>query len=94
MTGAVVVGVVAGIIARIAFPADAFRMVGAATSWVVSILLGLVGAIGGWLVLNVWLGVGDEGGYQVAELWGPLIGVLVVLPFTSLIIRVFEREGD
>lgn len=94
MIGAVVVGIVAGVIARVAFPADAFRMVGTATSWVVSVVLGLVGAIGGWLVLTVGLGVGEAGGYQVAELWGPIIGAVLVLPFTSLLVRILEREGD
>jgi uncharacterized membrane protein YeaQ/YmgE (transglycosylase-associated protein family) len=45
MLGAVLLGLVAGVIARLLTPGDVFRNMSGPTSWLASIALGLAGAI-------------------------------------------------
>lgn len=94
LVGAVVVGVVAGALLRALGPVGALRQLSPVASWLVPVVLGVAGAVAGWLLLTVWAGLGDVSGFQAPELVGPLVGAAVVLPFTSLVVRMFEREGD
>src|SRR4029453_1805516 len=59
MLGAVLLGLVAGAVARALMPGDVFRNMSGPTSWLVSIALGLAGAILGYLIFTVGLGIGD-----------------------------------
>jgi uncharacterized membrane protein YeaQ/YmgE (transglycosylase-associated protein family) len=56
MLGAVLLGLVAGVIARMLMPGDVFRTMSGPTSWLASIALGLAGAIVGYLIFTVGLG--------------------------------------
>jgi uncharacterized membrane protein YeaQ/YmgE (transglycosylase-associated protein family) len=67
MLGAVLLGLVAGVIARMLVPGDVFRTMSGPTSWLASIALGLAGAILGYLIFTVGLGIGDT---DVFEWWG------------------------
>ena len=60
MIGALLVGLVAGVIGRSLMPLDAFRHMSGPASWGVSILLGLGGALLGWLIFTLGLGIGDD----------------------------------
>ena len=59
MLGAVLLGLVAGAVARALMPGDVFRNMSGPTSWLVSIALGLAGAVLGYLIFTVGLGIGD-----------------------------------
>ena len=53
MLGAVLLGLVAGVIARMLMPGDVFRNMSGPSSWLASIALGLAGAILGYLIFTV-----------------------------------------
>jgi uncharacterized membrane protein YeaQ/YmgE (transglycosylase-associated protein family) len=59
MLGAVLLGLVAGVIARTLMPGDVFRNMSGPASWMASIALGLAGAVLGYLIFTVGLGIGD-----------------------------------
>src|SRR4029453_15796370 len=59
MLGAVLLGLVAGVIARTMMPGDVFRNMSGPASWMASIALGLAGAVLGYLIFTVGLGIGD-----------------------------------
>ena len=56
MLGAVLLGLVAGAVARTLMPGDVFRNLSGPSSWLASILLGLAGAILGYLIISAIIG--------------------------------------
>jgi uncharacterized membrane protein YeaQ/YmgE (transglycosylase-associated protein family) len=87
MCGALLLGFVAGAIARILMPGDVFRRMSGPVSWLVSILLGLVGAVVGYLVFTVLLGIGDTDIFDWGGIVGAIIGSLIVLPIAGLLLN-------
>jgi len=79
MLGAVLLGLVAGVIARALVPGDAFRDMSGPTSWLASIALGLAGAILGYLIFTVGLGIGDTDVFDWGGLLSAIIGTVIVL---------------
>jgi uncharacterized membrane protein YeaQ/YmgE (transglycosylase-associated protein family) len=92
MIGALIVGLVAGAIGRMLMPADAFRHMSGPASWGVSILLGLAGALLGYLIFTVGLGIGDDDVFDWGGIWGAIIGVLILLPIVTWILRRTQRR--
>jgi uncharacterized membrane protein YeaQ/YmgE (transglycosylase-associated protein family) len=92
MIGALLVGFVAGVIARVLMPRDAFRKMSGPASWGVSILLGLVGALVGWLIFTVGMGIGDTDIFDWGGIFGAVIGSLIVLAFANWFMRRSAAE--
>jgi uncharacterized membrane protein YeaQ/YmgE (transglycosylase-associated protein family) len=78
MLGAVLLGLVAGVIARMLVPGDVFRTMSGPASWLASIALGLAGAILGYLIFTVV----DWGGILSA-----IIGTVIVLLVVGFFVR-------
>jgi uncharacterized membrane protein YeaQ/YmgE (transglycosylase-associated protein family) len=87
MVGALMLGFVAGVIARMMMPGDVFRKMGGPKSWGISILLGLAGALVGWVIFTLGLGIGDDDIFDWGGLIGAIIGTVIVLAFANWFFR-------
>ena len=91
MLGAVLLGLVAGVIARMLVPGDVFRSMSGPASWLASIALGLAGAIVGYLIFTVGLGIGDTDVFDWGGILSAIIGTVIVLLIAGYILR---RRGS
>ena len=87
MVGALLLGFVAGVIARVLMPGDAFRKMSGPASWLVSIGLGLAGALVGYLIFTVGLGIGDDDIFDWGGILSAIIGTLIVIPIAGWLLR-------
>ena len=87
MLGAVLLGLVVGVIARMLMPGDVFRNMSGPTSWLASIALGLAGAIVGYLIFTVGLGIGDTDVFDLGGIVSAIIGTLIVLAVVGFFVR-------
>jgi uncharacterized membrane protein YeaQ/YmgE (transglycosylase-associated protein family) len=92
MIGALLLGLVAGAIGRMLMPGDAFRGMSGPKSWGVSILLGLAGAALGWVIFTWALGIGDEDIFDWGGILSAIIGVLILLPIVTWVLRRTQRD--
>ena len=92
MVGAIILGFVAGVVARILIPNDAFRHMSGPMSWLVSILVGLGGAVVGWLIFTKGLGIGDDDIFDLGGIVGAIIGTLILLPIVTWVLRRIDRS--
>jgi uncharacterized membrane protein YeaQ/YmgE (transglycosylase-associated protein family) len=79
MIGALILGLVAGAVARLVIPNDAFEHLEGWKSWLATIVLGLVGAFVGWLIFTGLFGIGDTDVFDLGGLIGAIIGSILVL---------------
>jgi uncharacterized membrane protein YeaQ/YmgE (transglycosylase-associated protein family) len=87
MLGAVLLGLVAGVIARMLVPGDVFRNMSGAASWLASIALGLAGAILGYLIFTVGLGIGDTDIFDWGGILSAIIGTVILLVVAGFFAR-------
>ena len=87
MLGAVLLGLVAGVIARAIMLGDVFSNMSGPASWLASIALGLAGAIVGYLIFTVGLGIGDTDMFDLGGLLSAIIGTLIVLAVVGFVVR-------
>ena len=87
MLGAVLLGLVAGVVARMLVPGDMFRNMSGPTSWLASIALGLAGAILGYLIFTVGLGIGDTDVFDLGGIVSAIIGTVIVLVVVGFLAR-------
>ena len=87
MLGAVLLGLVAGVIARMLIPGDVFRNMSGPASWLASIALGLAGAILGYLIFTVGLGIGDTDIFDFGGIISAIIGTVIVLVIVGFFVR-------
>jgi uncharacterized membrane protein YeaQ/YmgE (transglycosylase-associated protein family) len=87
MVGALLLGFVCGVLARILTPGDAFRGMSGPMSWLVSLVLGLVGAVVGYVIFTLGLGIGDTDIFDWGGLLSALIGTLIVLGLAGYFLR-------
>lgn len=92
MVGAIILGFVAGAVARILIPNDAFRHMSGPMSWLVSILVGLGGAVVGWVIFTKGLGIGDDEIFDLGGIVGAIIGTLILLPIVTWVLRRLGRS--
>jgi uncharacterized membrane protein YeaQ/YmgE (transglycosylase-associated protein family) len=87
MIGALILGLVAGVIGRALIPNDAFEHMHGPASWLVSIVLGLVGAFVGYLIFTRGLGIGDDDAFDLGGILSAILGVVIVLLLATLLLR-------
>ena len=87
MVGALLVGFVAGLLARMMLPFDVFRKMHGPKSWGITIAIGVAGAILGWLIFAVGLGWGDDVIFDWGGILGSIIGAVIVLFVTNWFVR-------
>jgi uncharacterized membrane protein YeaQ/YmgE (transglycosylase-associated protein family) len=85
--GALILGLLAGIIGRALVPNDVFSDMSGPKSWLVSIVLGLVGAFVGYLIFTSLLGIGDDDAFDLGGILSAIIGVVIVLLVAGAVIR-------
>jgi uncharacterized membrane protein YeaQ/YmgE (transglycosylase-associated protein family) len=73
MIGALILGLVAGFIAKAIMPGKD------PGGFIVTILLGLAGAAVGFLIFTELLGIGDNDAFDLGGLPGAVIGTLILL---------------
>jgi uncharacterized membrane protein YeaQ/YmgE (transglycosylase-associated protein family) len=93
MVGAILLGLVAGVVGRILLPFDYYRKMRGPKSWGVSILLGLGGALLGYLIFTLGLGIGDDDIFDWGGIVGAIIGVMIVIPLSAMFLRMRQRRG-
>lgn len=92
MIGALLLGLVAGAIGRMLMPRDAFRGMSGPKSWGVSILVGLAGAALGYVIFTLGLGIGDNDIFDWGGIVGAIIGVIILLPIVTWILRRAQKR--
>ena len=73
MIGALLLGLVAGFLARALLPGKQDL------NWIWTIALGLGGAIVGYLIFNRLMGIGDDDVFDLGGLVGAVIGSMILL---------------
>ncbi|MBN1528692.1 MAG: GlsB/YeaQ/YmgE family stress response membrane protein [Thermoleophilaceae bacterium] len=87
MIGALILGLVAGVIGRAVVPNDAFAGMSGPSSWLASIVLGLVGAVVGYAIFTLGLGIGDDDAFDLGGILSAVIGVVIVLVVAGIVVR-------
>jgi len=87
MVGAILLGFVAGVIARVLMPCDFFRHMSGPASWAVSLGAGLLGALVGYVIFTLGLGIGDTDIFDWGGLLSAVIGTLIVLAILGWFLR-------
>jgi uncharacterized membrane protein YeaQ/YmgE (transglycosylase-associated protein family) len=80
MIGALILGLVAGAIAKLLMPGDDPGGI------IVTIVLGLVGAFVGWLIFTKGLGIGDDDKFDLGGLVSAIIGTMIVLGIYRVVV--------
>ena len=91
MIGALILGVVAGGLARLFIPNDAFEHLEGWKSWLATLVLGLVGAAVGWVIFTGIFGIGDSDMFDLGGLVGAIIGSVLVLLAAGWFLRRSSR---
>jgi uncharacterized membrane protein YeaQ/YmgE (transglycosylase-associated protein family) len=84
MIGAIILGLLAGYIAKALLPGDD------PGGFFVTILLGLAGSLIGFFIFTELLGIGDSDMFDLGGLIGAIIGTMLLL----LVYRQFAGGGD
>jgi uncharacterized membrane protein YeaQ/YmgE (transglycosylase-associated protein family) len=87
MIGALILGLVAGVIGRALVPNDIFAGMDGPSSWLASLALGLVGAFVGYIIFTRGLGIGDNDAFDLGGLLSAIIGVVLVLLVAGFVAR-------
>jgi uncharacterized membrane protein YeaQ/YmgE (transglycosylase-associated protein family) len=90
---ALVLGFVAGAIARALIPNDAFKDMHGPRSWLVSAGLGLLGALVGFWIFHGIFGIGDKNKFDWGGIIGAIIGAMVVVVIASFLVKRFARRA-
>jgi uncharacterized membrane protein YeaQ/YmgE (transglycosylase-associated protein family) len=87
MFGAILLGFVAGAVARMLMPGDVFRGMSGPKSWLVSLAIGLIGAVVGYVIFTLLLGIGDDDVFDWGGILSAIIGTLIVIPIAGWLLR-------
>ena len=93
MVGALILGLVAGAIARLVVPGDAFKGMKGIVSWIVTFVLGIAGAYVGWLVFTQGLGIGDDDIFDLGGILGAVVGAIILLVIFTIIMRFARKKA-
>lgn len=84
---------VAGAIARLVVPGDAFKGMKGIVSWIVTFVLGIAGAYVGWLVFTKGLGIGDDDIFDLGGILGAVVGAIILLVIFTIIMRFARKKA-
>ena len=84
MIGAIILGILAGFLARALLPGPD------PMGFFATVLLGLVGAVVGWVIFTALLGIGDTAMFDLGGLVGAIIGSMIVL---GVVRAMRDRSG-
>ncbi len=87
MIGAIILGIVAGFIARALMPGKD------PMGFFATILLGLAGALVGFFLFTEVLGIGDNRAFDLGGLVGAVLGVMLLLGLYRLFMRRDRSHG-
>ena len=87
MIGAIILGLVAGFIAKALMPGDD------PGGFFVTILLGLAGAVVGFFIFTELLGIGDNDMFDLGGLVGAIIGTMILLALYRAVVGNDDRSG-
>lgn len=93
MVGALILGLVAGAIARLVVPGDAFKGMKGIVSWIVTFVLGIAGAYVGWLIFTKGLGIGDDDIFDLGGILGAVVGAIILLVIFTIIMRFARKKA-
>ena len=79
MIGAIILGLIAGAIARAFVSVPALEKMSGPVSWLVSLLVGLAGAWIGWWIFTGLLGIGDADKFDLGGIIGAILGAVILL---------------
>jgi uncharacterized membrane protein YeaQ/YmgE (transglycosylase-associated protein family) len=85
MIGAIILGLVAGFIAKALMPGDD------PGGFFVTILLGLAGALVGFFLFTELLGIGDNEAFDLGGLVGAIIGTMILLAIYRAVVGRSDR---
>jgi uncharacterized membrane protein YeaQ/YmgE (transglycosylase-associated protein family) len=91
---ALVLGFVAGAIARALIPNDAFRHMHGWRSWLTSTGLGLLGALVGFWIFHGLFGIGDTDKFDWGGIVGAVIGAMIVVVVASFVVKRVARRNS
>jgi uncharacterized membrane protein YeaQ/YmgE (transglycosylase-associated protein family) len=92
MIGAIILGLVAGFIARLLVPNDVFSRMGGVVSWILTLVVGLAGAMIGYFLFTGLLGIGDDDMFDLGGILGAIAGAVILLVVLGLIFRGSRRD--
>jgi uncharacterized membrane protein YeaQ/YmgE (transglycosylase-associated protein family) len=92
MIGAILLGLAAGLLARLIVPNDVFSRMGGIVSWVLTLVVGLAGAMIGYFLFTELLGIGDDDMFDLGGILGAIAGAVVLLLVLGLIFRGSRRD--
>jgi uncharacterized membrane protein YeaQ/YmgE (transglycosylase-associated protein family) len=87
MIGAIILGIVAGFIARALMPGKD------PMGFFATILLGLAGSVVGFLIFTELLNIGDNEMFDLGGLIGAIIGAMILLGIWRAVVRNREPRG-
>jgi uncharacterized membrane protein YeaQ/YmgE (transglycosylase-associated protein family) len=85
--GAILLGLVAGLVARAVIPNDFTERYAPPVGWLVAIGIGLVGAILGYIIFTMLLGIGDDDIFDLGGIISATIGAIIVLFVATIVTR-------
>ena len=88
MIGAIILGLVAGFIAKALLPGDD------PGGFIVTILLGLAGSLIGFFLFTELLGIGDNQAFDLGGLVGAIIGTMLLLLAYRMFAGKDKAGGD
>ena len=91
LLGVLLLGLVAGAIARALVPGDAFRHMSGPRSWLLSIAMGLLGSLLGYWFFRL-IGIGDTDKFDWGGILGAILGAIVVVAIASMVFRRTARK--
>ena len=87
MIGAIILGLLAGFIAKALMPGDD------PGGFFVTILLGLAGSLVGFFIFTELLGIGDSDMFDLGGLIGAIIGTMILLAIYRAVVGRDEGPG-
>jgi uncharacterized membrane protein YeaQ/YmgE (transglycosylase-associated protein family) len=87
MIGAIILGLVAGLVARAVIPNDFTERFAPPVGWLVAMGVGLAGAIVGYVIFTMLLGIGDDDIFDLGGIISATIGAIIVLFVAGIVAR-------